>query len=796
MPDARGSSEEGRTPGLRPRRLVDETEETGREPGRSGVAALKARCARLARAAWATVRPNRRRATGYIALCSVSALVGTSVVVGTGKAGAVPDLADIGAWLTSSRTGEAAHANGLTGDVDGKVKLPGMDGHPVSISQDGKTVLVLDEKTGKLVRIDPSQLTVEGSSRYGAGLQLVSGGKYAYLVDPVKARVQRIDPVRTTPIGAPVDLGSGPLGKAVADPKGTLWVPVPGKGKVVPFPRGKKAAGIKVAAGSSKPATLLMTLADGRPVVTDTKGGTVTLLKRTGRGMRFKLPSNIAKAPTGSVLVPAATAGDVVPVLARKSGRMALVNTRTGSLLTAALGASDHQYGTPQVLGSKVYVPDQSNGTLKVYDTEAAAITKPVKVTGDPGKLSLFVRDGLLWVNDADNATAVVINSAGHVNRVHKYDTDAPSGRKPGQKDRTGDNGKRDPAPGPDAPDPLPEGPSGPGRNDRPSRPDAPAGKPDRDGDGPDKPAQDPEPGPGKPDPKKPDPTGPDEEEPAKPQPPGVPQAESGPGTIRVSFAPSSGVKPTGYRLKGAPPGAEVKPARIGPGGPFTFEIEGGSCDRQYSFTVEAEFSDGQKATSGRSGPARPCVAPGQPQNVKYDFPQGGKGIDLTWQAPANAGKGTTYDVTGAGAGNDKRNLTGTEASLRGLENFRTYTLTIAAKNAAGSGGSVVQRVNLSNTKTIRVEDNVDDGDDVGVRSQPSTTAGTRKGKIPAGQTPQLKVVCQVRGTMETHDTYGWKSNVWDRIEWEGGTAYISDLWVGTSNHKKGDYSPEVWPCN
>ncbi|OEV13114.1 hypothetical protein AN219_29060, partial [Streptomyces nanshensis] len=86
-------------------------------------------------------------------------------------------------------------------------------------------------------------------------------------------------------------------------------------------------------------ATLLMTLADGRPVVTDTKGGTVTLLERTGRGMRFKLPSSVAEEPSGSVLVPSATAGDVVPVLDRKSGRMALVNTRTGSLLTASLGS-------------------------------------------------------------------------------------------------------------------------------------------------------------------------------------------------------------------------------------------------------------------------------------------------------------------------------------------------------------------------------------------------------------------------------------------------------------------------
>ncbi|MEU2604006.1 fibronectin type III domain-containing protein [Streptomyces albus] len=796
MPETRGSSDEGRTPGLRPRRLVDDTTKDEEARGPRGLAALRARCAALAAAAWAAVRPTRRRATGYIALCSVGALVGTSVVVGSGKAGAVPDLADIGAWLTSSRTGEAAHANGLTGDVDGKVKLPGMTDHPVSVSQDGKTVLVLDEKTGKLVRIDPSQLTVEQSSRYGAGLQLVSGGKYAYLVDPVKAQVQRIDPVRTTPIGAPVDLGAGPLGKAVADPKGTLWVPVPRKGTVVPFPHGKKARGIKVAAGGGRPESLLMTLADGRPVVTDTRAGTVTVLRHTGRGMRFQLPDAITKAPADAVLVPSATAGDVVPVLARTSGRMSLVNTRTGSLLSASLGSGSHDYGTPQVLGSKVYVPDHTNGTLKVYDTEAAAITEPVKVTGKRGKLSLFVRDGLLWVNDEDNETAVVINSSGRVNRVHKYDTDVPSGRKRDEDTPSGDDARRDPDPGRDAPDTAPQAPSGPGRDESPSGPDVPAGKPDKGGAArkpvPPEKSQLPEKPKDEEEPEKPKD---EEEEPARTEPPGTPQAQSGPGTVTVTFAPSPGVKPTGYRLEGAPPGAEVKPGKVGPDGPFTFEVKGGSCDQQYSFSVVAEFAGGETAESGRSVPTRPCVAPGAPQNVKTAFPQGGRGIDLSWQAPANAGNGTKYAVSGAGfaAQND---LSRPRAALRGLKNNRTYDITVAARNAAGAGGTTPVRVDLSNVRNLRIADNVADGNEVGIRSVPSTKEGGRLGEVPPGETPPIKVICQVKGTEETHDSFGWKSDIWDRIEWEGKTAYVSDLWVSTTRHKEGQFSPEVWQCD
>jgi hypothetical protein len=74
-----------------------------------------------------------------------------------------------------------SHANGLSGQVDGRVGLPEMAGHKFQVSQDGKTVLVFDERTRRLVRIDPSQLTVAAAKDYhkeqrGAGLSMAAGG--------------------------------------------------------------------------------------------------------------------------------------------------------------------------------------------------------------------------------------------------------------------------------------------------------------------------------------------------------------------------------------------------------------------------------------------------------------------------------------------------------------------------------------------------------------------------------------------------------------------------------------------
>ncbi len=56
------------------------------------------------------------------------------------------------------------------------------------------------------------------------------------------------------------------------------------------------------------------------------------------------------------------------------------------------------------------------------------------------------------------------------------------------------------------------------------------------------------------------------------------------------------------------------------------------------------------------------------------------------------------------------------------------------------------------------MHNNVDDGEEVGIRSKPS---GRREpgATSPSGQTPALTVLCQTTGTRETHDTHGRQSN-------------------------------------
>jgi hypothetical protein len=745
-----------RTPGLRPSKLGSQAKADQARQERS--------TRRFALPSWSSVvrgvlHPSRDRATSYVAIGAVGALVATTVAVGVGSAGTLPHLSDVGAWLGNSKDGTAVHVNGLTGKVDGKAALPGMGGHPLQISQDGKWILVLDERTGRVSRIDPSQLTVAKSRLYGAvKAQIVAGGSAAYLVDPLKGTVQQIDPVKLSPRG-PQHTLPAPLGRAVADPQGTLWVPVPAKGQVVPFANGTPGSAVK-AGEPNQP--LFLTLAGGRPVVTNPRIPSATLLSATGPVRQVNLPGMVVRAKAEDVLVPALTEGSVIPVLA--DGALVLADIERGSVKAVPVSAAGRRLAAPQVLANKVYIPDQSDGSLIVYDAAQAQFESRIRVTGEPGPLETFVRNGLLWVNDENHAAAAVIDADGRSHGIGKYDTKAPSAKsKPRKISR-------------DEPDTPPRDAGDDRGDDEPVQPPAPEPTPT--------------PQPGKPAP------------PPPANPPGTPLAQSGPGSITIDFQPAAGAQPTGYRLQGAPQGADVKPAQVGPDGPFTFQVTGGDCAREYAFQVVALYAGGRTAASPQSTPVRPCVAPGQPRNFKATpIDDGGHGGDLTWDPPANAGgSDLTYGVTWTGPVSSNKRVNGESTRITGLRNSQRYDVTVSASNAAGAGAgdarAVLDLTPPSRNMTIFNNENHDGGP--AVRDTPSHLSGSTIARAPQGASPPVVVHCQVSGSAVQDQNRSKKtSSVWDKLTYNGTTGYMTDVYVGTSANRaeQPGFSPELWRC-
>lgn len=817
---------------------------------------------------WNRVRRRADRTTGTIALLVVGGLIAGSVAVGIGAADALPKLGDLGAWLPNSGNGSASHVNGPAGRTDGRVALPGSAGNPMQVVEDGGTVLVVDEQTGVVSRIDPAHLTVPYRYDYGApGLRLVAAGGASWLVDEGQGTVRPINPVDLTPLAPAVDLGDRPLGRAQADSRGTLWVPLPGKGQVVPVRGAIPGAPVRVAEPGSP---LRLTMAGDRPVVTDGKAGTVTVVAAGGPTLTVRLPGDLGRADPGRMLAPETTPGSLVPVLAGDTGVLVLVDLDKGAVTAVPLGigAAAGSYAPPQVLGTRVYTPDRAHGNLLVYDTAKAQFDPQIKVTGQAAPLESFVRDGMLWVNDRDSSAAAVVDASGKAHPVGKYAQDAPQGdgsepppQVPGDPPPAGGGGKGgDDDKGNSGAGAGPRGDPEPDRGrtespNKPLRPEPPVTV------GP--PASGPEekppvtPGPGLPTaptgpavptvvptsavpteapsssrpatsapatsavpssaaptsaapssappttsapptssrPPSTPPSSPPPTPPAPVTPPGQPEATSGPGRIVVTFAPSAGAKPSNYTISGLASGQTATPAGVDADGPFQFTVNGGSCDKEYGFKVVAHYADGRTATSPASTPVRPCVVPGSVGKPKATPATGGHGGTVGWTAaPANGGGEVTYTVEVDGKTQQTKELS---AKVSGLENSKSYQVTVTAQTSAGKGTPGTVKLDLTPpAKTLNVGPNRDNGVDVGVRNLPAASHGGRAGAIPSGYNGPITVHCQVTGERATRDGTSIDSAIWDRVTWEGKQGWVSDLYIRTTNSDKGTYSSnQLWQC-
>ena len=242
-----------------------------------------------------------------------------------------------------------------------------------------------------------------------AGAQVIAGHGVAYVVFPKAGTVQQVDPASLADLGPSVTL-TAPLAVAALDGSGTLWVPVPALGELVPVHRGKPGMSVVVGAPHEY---LQLTIAGGTPVVTDSASATVTVVGTAGVVRSVSLRSSLGQS--AELVTPATTGGPTVPVLSRSSHRVLVVDTASGAASSPASLKATGGLGAPQLLGDLVYVPDQSTGELIVYDTRLGKLDGRIRVTGRHGQLEAFLDGGQLLVDDQDSGAAVIVGSDGAV---------------------------------------------------------------------------------------------------------------------------------------------------------------------------------------------------------------------------------------------------------------------------------------------------------------------------------------------------------------------------------------------
>jgi hypothetical protein len=523
------------------------------------------------------------------------------------------------------------------------------------------------------------------------------------------------------------------------DAGSVLWVPVPANGQAAAVRSGQ--AGRPVGIGKAGD-DLALTIAAGAAVITDFTSAESVILGPNGTQVKVKLPSTVSQAGKGTVLAPGSTDGQLVPLLA--GGSLVVLNSGSGSLSSVSLQLPRHRLAAPQALGQKIYIPDQSSGSLLVYDAATNRMDQQVPVTGRAGRLDAFVKDGMLWVNGPDSAKALVVDGSGGHRPIQKYSPDVPGGANnpiPKVGNPGGDQGRPKP------------------RN-HPRLPRIPLlHKPD----------------------------------PPKVTPPGAPtnlRATAQPdGSIKVEFQPGGGRKATGFKLL-TPSGLTAAPRRIGPGGPnFTFTATGGTCGAEYQFAVAALYQNGghtSEIDSAYTTPTLSCTEPDAPSGVTGTGTS--QGAQISWQAPPNAAaKKVTYMVEVDGAKNISQTYSnGTSITIPDIWKNGTYTIKVTASNAAGNKTSTP----VTQTLTGPVQHYV--GQNAGNPGDPSYLHRTpnndnSKVSITGYNKKSLQVDCQKIGGYYKHPTATdpyFSGSLWDYIHYQGKQGYLIGYLVATPRQK------------
>jgi hypothetical protein len=694
---------------------------------------------------------RRDRLTAYLAIGVVGVLSAAAVVFGVGMASAKYHLADVGGWLSSTKKGELVHVNGLSGKVDGKVSLSGTTGHRMKVVQQGGVVLIVDEVTGVVSRVDPAHLNVVQGATYrgAAGMQVVSGSGAAYALDQGKGSVQRLDPMSLATLGSPLSL-TGPLGASAIDAASTLWVPVPADGQAESVRSGQPGQPVGIGRAGDD---LALTIAAGAAVVSDFTSAQSVILGSDGAQVKVSLPSSVTRAPKGTVLVPNSTEGQLVPMLV--GGSLIVLNSGNGTLSTVALQLPRHRLGAPQALGQRVYVPDQTAGTVHVYDAATNRMSQELPVTGHPGPLEAFVKDGLLWVNGPDSSRAVVVDGTGGHRPIRKYSPDVPGGLDnpiPKLGDgrlglpRLGDHGRSRP---PQAP---------PRRHVDPPKVTPPA-----------KPVN----------------------LRATPQPD---------GTIKVDFQPGGGGRTTGFTLL-APQGLTATPSKIDSDGPdYTFTVKGGDCGSEYQFAVAALYRNGDRpgeVDSDYTDPTLSCTQPDAPSGITGTGTA--QGARIGWQPPPNAAaKKVTYAVSVTGPKRfSKSNFTGTSLTIPTIWKNGSYTIKVTASNVAGGKAGTATRTIKGPVNTYGIHNGGTQYDTSYIRAKPDGSSAVVEG-IKNANTQTLQVTCQKIGAHYQHPNGDpdFAGNLYDYVNHNGHVGYIIGYLPNTPHSPWQELAgPVIWEC-
>ncbi|GIJ64240.1 hypothetical protein [Virgisporangium aurantiacum] len=317
-------------------------------------------------------------------------------------------------WLLSTERGSIGRTNALArGPVATTSVVPLSATGTATTVRRGSHVVVDDAGSDRATVLDVRTLRAVPITLAQRHLDTVDG--QAVLIDRERKLVSWLDAT-----GVPtstVQLPDAPAERWVVA-RSALWLPLPRTGAVARVDR----SGVTTIGRAFTPggAPVLAALPDGI-ALTDPAAGTVVTLRGAGPDRRA-VPARTS-AEVSSLLVPPAGGyavlvhGGSYTVVGLDSGRPAEERP---------LGPAGHRFGAAVVAGDRLFVADDTAGTVVVAPVASGA-PAVVDVAGRGAALEVFAVGSRVWVNDPAGPDAVVFHE-GATRHLVKYlrQTSAP----------------------------------------------------------------------------------------------------------------------------------------------------------------------------------------------------------------------------------------------------------------------------------------------------------------------------------------------------------------------------------
>ncbi|GLZ76036.1 hypothetical protein Afil01_08430 [Actinorhabdospora filicis] len=342
----------------------------------------------------------------------IAAIVAT--LLGAGFFSQAAATNDAAAWLWTSTTGELSHVNGDNGRVDIRQPVPDAKGHDVEVVQTDNQILLRDLSTGRVNAIDPATLQITGTAETppGKGVNMALHDGKAFIVDTVQGVVRQVDPVSLQAIGEPLRFAAG-LSGGVFDNDGKLWFAVSKEGTLVSVKPGEegKAAAVDSTHGVAEPQhQLIISVLRKGVAVLDTTGSQLTTVD--GQDVR-----NVPVTLGGSAIMPTAT-DSTVPTITVTDGRRVLAVDGT-SVQEIPVPGDGPDLGAAVEWWGRIYVADNATDKVYVFNRDGS-MADSLDIPAGDGPIEMQANDGFLFVNAPHSKNALVIDEGHKVKPIDK----------------------------------------------------------------------------------------------------------------------------------------------------------------------------------------------------------------------------------------------------------------------------------------------------------------------------------------------------------------------------------------